>query len=191
MCRSHGGKTEGSSGRPALAHAPRGTVAQFVDTIKCAVDAIGGDDVGISIAAVGGWDNEGQVIDGPRNGCGRGYSEKDVRKPGAVISLESVSDMMIEFRRAASAGDRFVSDAGAIFNAQRFDRRVILGLAARKLLDQTREVARHAKVQRFARALGAAFRAYVQLPSDGRFCVGSGRARDAVNSPLFVKVVIR
>lgn len=68
-----------------LANAPRGTVAQLVDSITYAVKKIGIDHVGISSdfnhgGGVVGWDNEGQCQNVTAELLRRGYSEKDIAK---------------------------------------------------------------------------------------------------------------
>ena len=68
-----------------LAKVPRGTVAQFVDTIDYAVKKIGADHVGIASdfnhgGGVVGWDNEGEAVNVTVELLRRGYSEKDIGK---------------------------------------------------------------------------------------------------------------
>jgi len=64
---------------------PRGTVAQFVDTIDYAVKKISVDHVGIASdfnhgGGVVGWDNEGQALNVTVELLRRGYSENDIGK---------------------------------------------------------------------------------------------------------------
>jgi membrane dipeptidase len=68
-----------------LAKVPRGTLAQFVDTIDYAVKKIGVDHVGIASdfnhgGGVIGWDNEGEAENVTVELLRRGYSEKDIGK---------------------------------------------------------------------------------------------------------------
>jgi len=68
-----------------LAKVPRGTVAQFVNTIDYAVKKIGVDHVGIASdfnhgGGVVGWDNEGEAVNVTVELLRRGYSEKDIGK---------------------------------------------------------------------------------------------------------------
>ncbi len=69
----------------AQASAPRGTVAQLVDTIAYAIQKIGIDHVGISSdfnhgGGVVGWDNEGECQNVTVELLRRGYSESDIAK---------------------------------------------------------------------------------------------------------------